>query len=177
MLNLMYYVEHYLIVLFSMNTLVKLMTFTCSVTFLMACDTKPGSNLHTGESRLHTAKCIDKQSTCQLNLAEGNVEILFDVEKIIAEQAFNIVLDYQGENTISSIAGYLEGVDMFMGKIPLFIEPELATKTKKDKQTFQAEVLVGSCSAEQMRWRVWLIFTMSDAQQYTKMFTIVSNRS
>ncbi len=153
------------------------MAFACSLTFLMACDPKADSNLNTAELRLHTAKCIDQQSTCQLNLAEGNVEILFDVEKIIAEQAFNMVLNYQGANTISSITGYLEGVDMFMGKIPLFIEPKLATKTKKDKQTFQAELLVGSCSAEQMTWRVWLTFIMSDAQQYTKMFTIVSNRS
>lgn len=143
----------------------------------MACNPKPENNFNAGEPRLHTAKCIEQQSTCQVNLAEGNVEILFDVEKIIAEQAFNMVLNYQGENTINNIAGYLEGADMFMGKIPLFIELAPAKKTKTGKQTFQAEVLVGSCSAEQMTWRVWLTFTMSDAQQHTSMFTLVSYRN
>ena len=86
---------------------------------------------------------------------------------------------------------------MFMGKIPLLLEKSInadstgnvkavSTGTVADNaesmsqnniQAFQGEVLVGSCSAEKMTWKIWLIFTDNDKKNYTKMLTIVSHRS
>ena len=113
-------------------------------------------------------QCIEQQSQCFFDVAEGRVDVLFDVDKIIAEQAFNISVNYTGAKTINTVSGYMEGVDMFMGKIPLFLEKSInadstgnvkavSTGTVADNaesmsqnniQAFQGEVLVGSCSAE-----------------------------
>ncbi len=142
-------------------------------------------------------QCIEQQSQCFFDVAEGRVDVLFDVDKIIAEQAFNISVNYTGAKTINTVSGYMEGVDMFMGKIPLFLEKSInadstgnvkavSTGTVVDNaesmsqnniQAFQGEVLVGSCSAEKMTWKIWLTFTDNDKKNYTKMLTIVSHRS
>jgi hypothetical protein len=138
-------------------------------------------------------QCLEHQSSCYLDVANGRVEILFDVNRIIAEDAFNISINYHGISAIKTITGYMEGVNMFMGKIPLFLEqtiepkkiaslnvktPAVTKLTNKDRlQIFQGEMLVGSCSAKKMTWRVWLTFTTEDNQTETKMFTIVSHRS
>ena len=142
-------------------------------------------------------QCIEQQSQCFFDVAEGRVDVLFDVDKIIAEQAFNISVHYTGAETINTVSGYMEGVDMFMGKIPLFLEKRInadstgnvkavSTGTVADNaesmsqnniQAFQGEVLVGSCSAEKMTWKIWLTFTDNDKKNYTKMLTIVSHRS
>ena len=142
-------------------------------------------------------QCIEQQSQCFFDVAEGRVDVLFDVDKIIAEQAFNISVNYTGAETINTVSGYMEGVDMFMGKIPLFLEKSIntdstgsvkavSTGTIADyaesmsqdyTQAFQGEVLVGSCSAEKMTWKIWLTFTDNDKKNYTKMLTIVSHRS
>ena len=140
-------------------------------------------------------QCLELQSQCDFELADGRAQVLFDVKKIIAEQAFNMSINYTGANRIKTVSGYMEGVEMFMGKIPVFLEPALAPdKRRADKipsiqqqtsqhataitqQVFLAELLVGSCSAEQMTWKLWLTFTMADNQTQTKMLTIVSYRS
>lgn len=142
-------------------------------------------------------QCIEQQSQCFFDVAEGRVGVLFDVDKIIAEQAFNISVHYTGAETINTVSGYMEGVDMFMGKIPLFLEKSINTDSTGNvkavstgaiadnaesmsqdyTQAFQGEVLVGSCSAEKMTWKIWLTFTDNDKKNYTKMLTIVSHRS
>lgn len=140
-------------------------------------------------------QCIELQSQCSIELIDGQAQVLFDVKKIVAEQGFNMAINYTGSNRIKAVNGYMEGVDMFMGKIPVFLEPKLDSSVGKtdemaslqqatspeaspiNQQTFFGELLVGSCSAEQMTWRLWLTFTMMDNQTQTKMLTIVSHRS
>ena len=184
---------------------------------LVACSPQDTSTNVVGDITPHTAQCIAEQSQCQFDLAGGQVQVLFDVEKIVAEQSFNMVLNYQGSETLKNISGYLEGVDMFMGKIPLFIEaqtterlsiesekaslktsakdinklqaqaikPDTRQNTSQNinqdvsqaiSQVFQTEVLVGSCSSEQMTWRIWLTFTTETNKKFTKMFTVASYR-
>lgn len=159
---------------------------------LVACNPQSENSNESHNKKIHIAQCIALQSQCQFDLMAGQVDVLFDVDKITAEQSFNMVVNYHGTETLTGISGYLEGVDMFMGKIPLFIE-ERSIESSPDekvladlappnsdvaplKQTFQAEVLVGSCSAEQMTWRIWLTFTTSENKTYTKTFTVMSYR-
>jgi hypothetical protein len=168
---------------------------------LTACSPQDKVNPAVGVQSFRTAQCIVQQSQCQFDLAGGQVQVLFNVDRIVAEQAFNMVLNYQGEQVLTSVSGYLEGVSMYMGKIPLFIEEDFQnnrTSNKKldnltpeqidttqlkidsetaSKQVFQAEVLVGSCSAEEMTWRIWLTFTTVEQKSYTKMLTVASYRS
>jgi hypothetical protein len=163
------------------------------ITGLMACD---NNGVQVDKKTADVARqmqCLEQQSSCYLDVANGRAEILFDVNRITAEDAFNISINYEGLSTIKTVTGYMEGVNMFMGKIPLFLEQTIepkktassvvktleATKlTKMDRlQMFQGEMLVGSCSEKTMTWRVWLTFTTEGNQTETKMFTIVSHRS
>jgi len=159
----------------------------------MACSPQVENKTTANDKNARTAQCIDLQSQCQFDLMAGQVQVLFDVDKITAEQSFTLYVSYHGAETLTNISGYLEGADMFMGKIPLFIEPRLSDsaidsevladlkqseiEVAQRKQVFQAEVLVGSCSAEQMTWRIWLTFTTSENKTYRKMLTVVSYRS
>ena len=182
---------------------------TWSAILLTACSPQDKVNLAAGVKSVRTAQCITQQSQCQFDLAGGQVQVLFTVDRIVAEQAFNMVLNYQGTQALISVSGYLEGVNMYMGKIPLFIDEDFQnnrlnnkkldnlTPEKIDitqlkiesefdsifesetasKQVFKAEVLVGSCSAEEMTWRIWLTFTTVEQKTYTKMLTVASYRS
>ncbi|MBA6326714.1 hypothetical protein H4J46_01930 [Colwellia sp. MB02u-6] len=176
-----------------------------SAILLTACSPQDKVNLAAGVKSVRTAQCIAQQSQCQFDLAGGQVQVLFNVDRIVAEQAFNMVLNYQGTQALTSVSGYLEGVNMYMGKIPLFIdedfpnnrlnnktsdnlkpEPIDITQLKLDsefdneaasKQVFKSDILVGSCSAEEMTWRIWLTFTTVEQKTYTKMLTVASYRS
>ena len=167
---------------------------------LIACSPENKSNLVADNASPKIAQCIVDQSQCEFKLIDAQAQVLFDVDKIVAEQPFNMVIKYQGKESLKSINGYLEGVDMYMGKIPLFFEPQLSTNDIADKatensnsaiiksaqlpekikqnskQAFQTEVLVGSCSAAQMKWRIWLTFITEENKKQTKMFTVQSYR-
>lgn len=170
--------------------LIYLMLIPLMVMQLTACDPQHNDR---AEKETRPWQCLAQQSHCQFDLAGGQVQVLFDVEKIVAEQSSNMVINIHGAESIKTISGYLEGTDMYMGKIPVFIEPrfsnasgEKQAKAGKNqplekiaplKQVFQAEVLVGSCSAQQMTWRLWLTFTTQENKTYSKMLTVVSYRS
>jgi hypothetical protein len=172
---------------------------------LTACSPQDKISTTEGVQNERSAQCIAQQSQCQLDLAGGQVQVLFTVDRIVAEQPFNIVLNYQGAQVLTKVSGYLEGVNMYMGKIPLFIEEDFPNNSmnnkkldnvkpktidiaqskidnkfdseKVTKQVFQANVLVGSCSAEEMTWRIWLTFTTAEQKTYTKMLTVATYRS
>lgn len=183
----------------AMNSLEKLAPYIVlilSTLFLNACGPQKSSKVINPDSKARTPQCLAQQSPCQFDLGAGQVQVLFDVNKVLAEQPFTMFVNYQGSEKIANITGYLEGADMFMGKIPLFIEQRLLSSTvnkqalanipsptkqtaqhqQDKKQVFQADVLVGSCAAEQMTWHIWLTFTTMKNKIYHKMLTIVSYR-
>ncbi|SEL92454.1 hypothetical protein SAMN05216262_13413 [Colwellia chukchiensis] len=178
---------------------VKLLPLFVLVVGLSACKPAPESTSQSNKSNAKTWQCLTTQSHCQFDLGVGHIELLFDVNKIVAEQASRMMIKYQGPEKISHISGYLEGVDMYMGKVPLFFEQQLATAARSQSlinhdtdtstestkgvtsqvtqtQSFQADILVGSCAAEQMTWRIWLTFTTSEQKTFNKTLTIVSYR-
>lgn len=159
--------------------LFHLISMLMLTTFLVACGDSP-SSVHVIKNKLSKMQCLEQQSLCHFDMAGGRVAVLFDVNKVIAEQAFNMSVNYTGSAKIISVKGYMEGVEMFMGKIPLFLETVNTKSSSVDEskaQEFQGEIFVGSCSADKMTWRVWLTFTMADQQTHSKMFTLVSHRS
>lgn len=95
-------------------------------------------------------RCMEFQEKCEIKFGENTLHVQFDVEKLKPEQAFNIYLN----NTLSTenieYSGYMEGVTMYMGKIPLFFD-------RLDNNINKAEVMLGSCSTSKMTWRIWLI--------------------
>ena len=79
---------------------------------LFACSPDNKLNLNTDVASAKIAHCIVGQSKCEFALTNAKAKVLFDVEKIIAEQPFNMIVKYQGQEKLKSITGYLEGVDM-----------------------------------------------------------------
>jgi len=117
-------------------------------------------------------QCIKQQSHCVINTEAGDITLGFDVEYLLAEQPFNLIVSFL-DNKYEIRRGYIEGVTMYMGKVPLFFNESL-----KSTQ-FIAEVMLGSCSETKMTWRIWLELLDKNSPEkplQTVAFTVVSYR-
>ncbi|WDE10025.1 hypothetical protein [Thalassomonas haliotis] len=94
-------------------------------------------------------QCLAQQSECVVHTQYGDFRVLFNVSKVLTETPFEISVEYLGNKSVNNISGYLEGRDMFMGKIPLFL-------TGQREHKYLAEVMLGSCAQSSMIWRLWL---------------------
>lgn len=112
--------------------------------------------------------CLKSQSKCFIETKFGRIEVLFNQEKVLTERPFKIYLnvteisDTKGNKDIteteekeprykiSKVKSYMEGKEMFMGKIPVFFS------SSKQEEVMIAETLLGSCSEDKMVWRLWL---------------------
>ncbi|MFD2166605.1 hypothetical protein ACFSJY_10040 [Thalassotalea euphylliae] len=126
--------------------------------------------------------CIDGQSTCFSSLENGHLFYQFDVSHLLAETPFNFQVFAEGVDVIA-VEGYMEGDDMFMGKIPLFFQETLGgieQNKVQDHRIFRAESLFGSCSEAKMTWRVWLTVKYQKdnvINELNKSFTVTSYRN
>lgn len=94
---------------------------------------------------------------------EATTEVGVNAESTNAEST-----NIEGVNTksnkakianISKVSAYLEGRDMFMGKVPVFFD-------KKDDSTiYLAEGLLASCTEDQMVWRLWITAETAGEEQ------------
>jgi len=109
-------------------------------------------------------QCIDSQSQCEINTELGNFSVKFSQhqlsDKVKTELPFFIELtQISQQKTIQSItkaSAYLEGRDMFMGKVPIFFEQ------MSEENVFLAQSLLANCSEEQMVWRLWITVELED---------------
>jgi len=155
-----------------MNT--KYLTFLLLLFMLSSCTDIEKVNLH-----YIYPQCISGQSNCSVITSFGLINIKFNVETVIPENPFIVVveLNHQQELKLNGklkITGYLEGKNMYMGKIPLFFS-ETDNKEIK-KENFQADVLLGSCSENEMIWRMWLIITDDNGGKETIFIDFTSIR-
>ena len=105
--------------------------------------------------------CISGQSSCLISTHSGDVQLGFNVKYLLAENPFEMHLS-QVSPDLTVSAAYMEGVDMFMGKIPLFFKQQA-------NGHWVAESMFGSCAQKQMTWRVWLTFAAkSDGKENAK---------
>ena len=99
--------------------------------------------------RAQAFQCLSSQSQCQINTDNGQFVILFNQSQIKVEEPFQIQLQYQGDAKLTQINAFMEGKNMFMGKIPVIFTPST------HQQTFTADVMVVACSEPVMQWRLW----------------------
>jgi hypothetical protein len=80
---------------------------------------------------------------------------------VLTELPFNIRVEFKKDQLLNdkirsensyTIVGYMEGKTMFMGKIPLLF----TDKAKNTPPYFIAQTMLGSCSEDNMTWRLWL---------------------
>ena len=89
-----------------------------------------------------------EQTNCQINKPcnySDGISILLGSETVEPETPFTITLKAPLNQKI--IKAKLEGVDMYMGTIPVFF-------TEQPKGIWQAQVMVGACSLSLMQWRL-----------------------
>ena len=125
-------------------------------------------------------QCIAGQSSCSIITTFGLLKIKFNVESVVPEQPFIVVAELMNSKLHSKenkykITGYLEGKNMYMGKIPLFFSVFKAQKKTSDEE-FRADVLLGSCSEHKMVWRMWLIISDDKGNNETGFVDFTSSR-
>ena len=98
--------------------------------------------------------CIETQTTCSVINDFGQFTLLLDVKQLVSETPFNYYLSYQGNYSVVSAQGYLEGQNMYMGKIPVFFE------SLTQDNTWKGSGLLGSCSEDIMYWDLYVLVTL-----------------
>jgi len=112
-------------------------------------------------------QCIESQSKCKITTELADFSIKFSQlqlsDKIKTELPFVIELSQLPSKTVQSsitkVSAYLEGRDMFMGKVPVFFEKV------KESNRYLASTLLANCTEEQMVWRLWITVTRAEQEQ------------
>ncbi|MDO6487186.1 hypothetical protein Q4503_05710 [Colwellia sp. 6_MG-2023] len=133
----------------------RIFVFLAFIFTIIAC--KPVTPVSTNDIKLQPSSfvCLASQSQCRVSVDTGHFDIQFSQVaqegKIKTELPFYIQLHFDalGEKyKIQSIASYLEGKSMFMGKIPVFFK-------EGQNNGIVAESLLANCSEDVMTWRLW----------------------
>ena len=139
------------------NNVLKSLSLVGCVLLISACEPVSEKSSTSIASDLVT-QCIASQSQCEITTELGTFSIKFSqhqlADKVKTELPFFIELaqlpQQEPMKSITNATAYLEGRDMFMGKVPVFFE------TMGKKNIYVAESLLANCSEEQMVWRLWI---------------------
>ncbi|MCW3173767.1 hypothetical protein [Shewanella subflava] len=125
----------------------KLGLMLFSLCFLIACepkvDTKPAP------LAVDNSLCNFYAGACSKNVNEIEVQLSFAQAMAPSERPIDLTLTFSDE--VSEVKMSVEGRDMFMGVIPVILKTE-------DQQTYQAQLIYGSCSSGYMVWRANVTF-------------------
>jgi hypothetical protein len=147
--------------------------------FLLLSACKPVSEQNSvSNTSVLVSQCIESQSLCEINTELGSFSIKFSQQqlsdKVITELPFFIELSQLKKNSeqitdqrskpstnksITKVSAYLEGKDMFMGKVPVFFDQGA------NESTYVAQSLLASCSEDQMVWRLWVTVEIVEKTQ------------
>jgi len=128
--------------------------FIITLSSLIGC--KPVKIASTNEKVNYDFSCIASQNNCEITTELGDFTVQFSGElaegKIKTELPLYIRLKFTGAKDsykLQKADSFMEGTNMFMGKIPVFFE------VSSEKNTLIAQTLLASCSEEVMTWRLW----------------------
>ncbi|OUS26346.1 hypothetical protein A9Q98_10900 [Thalassotalea sp. 42_200_T64] len=97
----------------------------------------------------------------------GSFELTTMPKLIKAESEINFQLTSKNNAELEIQSAWLEGKDMYMGKIPLFFSAK--------NGVYEANTLIGACTEEQMNWQM-IIVLMTDNQQQRLVFEFISHQ-
>lgn len=158
-----------------LKKIVKKLIFINGLFLVSACNPVTEKNSNTS-ANMQVAQCISSQSQCEVNTSVGSFSIKFSQQKLVnkvkTELPFSIELSQlpmkpvieqansqDKQASITHVSAYLEGKDMFMGKVPVFFE-------QIDKgNNYLAQSLLASCSEEFMVWRLWVTVMVAEQKQ------------
>jgi len=123
--------------------------------------------------QMPSAQCIESQSQCEISTEASDFSIKFSqlqmIDNIKTDLPFVIELsqlvskvtdlNVAKKMNITKVSAYLEGKDMFMGKVPVFFEKA------ESSNKFLAQSLLANCTEEQMVWRLWITIKVGEQEQ------------
>jgi len=145
---------------------IKSLSLIASLLFISACKPIIEQGSVTAKN-LPIAQCIGSQSQCEITTELAQFTVKFSQYqlggKVKTELPFVIEISQLVRNVkeprITKVSAYLEGKEMFMGKVPVFFEKE------KESNIFLAQSLLANCSEEQMVWRLWITVELKGREQ------------
>lgn len=153
----------------------KIIPFLVAILLISAC--KPAAEQgSTIEQNMALPQCIQSQSQCEIITELATVSIKFsqvqlsgniktelpfylELTELAKVEDKTSQLNMSKQPGLTNVSAYLEGKDMFMGKIPVFFDEH------KDGNKFLAQSLLASCTEEQMIWRLWVTIERSGKEQ------------
>ncbi|TLU66328.1 hypothetical protein FE810_06460 [Thalassotalea litorea] len=97
--------------------------------------------------------CDFRMEPCRYNAEWGSAILSSSVQTITPEDVFNLNLQFSDAKNTEIKSAFLQGRDMYMGKIPLFFNSK--------QSYFTTEVLIGACTESQMVWRMTVIVNVN----------------
>lgn len=89
----------------------------------------------------------DNENKCDFNVAchyENDLVVSLSQNQITPEMPFQVIV--KSTHPLTIYEAYIEGVNMYMGKIPLFFE--------QNNQQAIADAMLGVCSEPNMQWQI-----------------------
>ncbi|GAP76284.1 hypothetical protein W04_2833 [Pseudoalteromonas sp. SW0106-04] len=128
----------------------------CTLLLIAGCDSDSTTSIENLST--NTSCCEHQQQTHQ------NITFALSAEQVHPESPFAIKLILPEHTQV--VKAHLEGVGMYMGRIPVLFN-------KVGADTWVASTQVGSCSEPTMRWRL-VVETAQNTQQQTHHFQFTS---
>ncbi|TAP40821.1 hypothetical protein EYS00_06835 [Alteromonas sp. KUL49] len=112
---------------------------------------------------------VEIGNTC--NFVNNRCELLIEGQKITAsfsqhpEVEESVTLVFNGLNGMAPESAWIEGVNMYMGKIPVLL-------TESGNDQWSGWFMLGSCSEPQMQWRIQLNITGKESVYFLHFSTV-----
>lgn len=88
--------------------------------------------------------CVINSNSCEIQTADTTLQVILDT-KPAPEEQINFTLNTPSAFHVQDIQ--LEGDDMYMGRVPVFIK-------SNEGNSIKGWFMLGSCSQSHMRWRM-----------------------
>ncbi|WP_124748922.1 hypothetical protein [Alteromonas facilis] len=144
----------------------SLVTIIAIVTFIFIKNGSEHPIAPTGQSALNIAGdhlCIMSDRECTVNLDNQAFTISFVEPPQIEEESF---VSVKSTASFSVEAGWIEGVNMYMGKTPVIRNAESTT-------SYEGLFFLGSCNLTQMEWQMTLVINKKTQPISVRFFTTV----
>ncbi|WOH38473.1 hypothetical protein RI844_04415 [Thalassotalea fonticola] len=111
--------------------------------------------IETDKPQIHDQNYCDfSAGSCLRTYAFGRFELNASPNVIMSENEIYFSLTSKSNPSMQIKSAWLEGKDMFMGKIPLFFE--------QSNGIYSANTLIGACTEDQMIWTMWVELIIND---------------
>lgn len=145
-------------------TLSKLFCAVFSLFALLGCDQAKVPNVT--QSVSDPSLCDFSVSACVKKLGEQQISLMLNPEYAPSEKPIHWQLGF--DRPVSNLKLRVEGRDMFMGVIPMM-------PSATEGETFEGQLIFGSCSSGYMVWRVFVSWQQG-TEQYSTWFDFLADR-